>query len=262
MKSCNVDFLLVNEIVINGKGEPTFLYKWLGKSEVGSEQLDRIVPKGIQLYYYTLTHQELLAIVEKLHLKPPAEWLGVFGEIEIDPSIPIEGIPKSQSWQRYIGQHFLDLNGPPLSNYLFEDTVADLLIALGFEVVPKGHLTVGEYPDGVAVFRGDFSIVYDCKNRAQYFPPAEDKRALDTYYKNEKLANDKKYEMFSAFIAKSFDNPNQREVHLLSTESLSYLLYKKLLLGDHFTLSPMRKILANKQYLTHDLIDKEWQKGR
>ena len=65
-------------------------------------------------------------------------------------------------------------------------------------------------------------------------------------------------QLFSAFIAKSFDTNNQRSVYLVSTEALTYLLYKKFRLGSKFSLRPIKKAFVNKALLTKDLIDKEW----
>jgi hypothetical protein len=250
-KKSKFDYLIIKGIDVDAKGIPFFDYDFLTKGSTPSEQVMQAIQSASQRFFYTLTNHQLRTIIETLKEDAPSTWLNILGESTepVEPRIP---------WKRFVGQLFLDLDLPALSNEDFEDTVARLLVALGFDVVQKGHKIQGEYPDGVAVFEGDFAIVYDCKNSVKYYPSAEHKRALQKYYGDEEIASDKSRKLFAAFIAKSFDVGTQKDVHLLSTESLVYLLYKRLLLGSRFRLNPIKKILVNNAPLSIDTINKEW----
>jgi mRNA-degrading endonuclease YafQ of YafQ-DinJ toxin-antitoxin module len=164
------------------------------------------------------------------------------------------------SWEEYIGKYFLKLKDVNISDSEFEDIVAKLLNALGFDITQKGHKIKGEFADGIAAFENDYAIVYDCKNTYNYIPTANDKRALEKYFDDEKKVRKEKY-LYKAFIAKSFRGREvERDIDIfyLPVDSLLYLLYKKLTMGPKFTLSPFKKILDNNISLTIETIDKEW----
>jgi len=151
------------------------------------------------------------------------------------------------------------LESENLSNNEFEDRVAALLTALGFCVDQQGYKLKGAYPDGVAIFDGKYAIVYDCKNKKDFYPTEEDKRALYDYLMKEKLVNEDK-EHFCAFIAKSFaGEKEEKNIFYFSVEDLLYLLYKKLILGPKFSLSPLKKILYEKMTVNKETIDNEWR---
>jgi hypothetical protein len=63
----------------------------------------------------------------------------------------------------YITQKGKDLRSGNLGNEEFEDRVANLLTALGFNVRQKGYKSRGEYPDGIAFLDDQYSVVYDCQ---------------------------------------------------------------------------------------------------
>ncbi len=85
------------------------------------------------------------------------------------------------------------------------------------------------------------------------------KRALERYLDDEKKVGKEKYK-FSAFIAKSFGE-EQRDIFYFSVDAMLYLLYKKLIIGSKFSLSPFKKILDRNINVTIETIDKEWLKA-
>ena len=52
----------------------------------------------------------------------------------------------------------------------------------------------------------------------------------------------------------------KRDIFYLPMNSLLYLLYKKLILGAEFSLSPFKKILHDSIPFNDKIIDKEWRK--
>lgn len=160
-------------------------------------------------------------------------------------------------WKNYIGKVYLLLMLEELSNDDFEDIVAQLLIALGFDVLQKGHLLFGAYPDGFARIDENFGIVYDCKNSRNFFATEEDIRAINQYYQDEKNKNEQ-MKIFKVFITKSSKAISRGDIFVWSVESLLYLLYKKLTLGNKFQLSPLKNILINNKGFSLSEIDNGW----
>jgi len=230
-------------------GKPFFDFKVTKKSSTQSKILTDRLPTENKKLFSAIDAGRLIKILKGIGEKPPEEWLNLveLAETHVD-------------WHDYIGKYFLDLKSGNLGNEEFEDRVANLLTALGFDVVQKGHRIQGEYPDGIANFEDESVIVYDCKNRVDFIPTAEDNRAIEKYMKDEgKMRKGKT--ILSAFIAKSFGTASQKDVFYFSIDFLLYLLYKKLSLGSRFNLAPLKKILDNKISLTIETIDKEWLKS-
>jgi hypothetical protein len=161
------------------------------------------------------------------------------------------------SWRDYIGKYFLEIESNDLSYEGYEDRIAVLLFSLGFIVTQKGHKIMGEYADGIAAFTDDHAIVYDCKNMQDFFMTATEERAIKKYLEDEKNTRNEKH-LFGAFIAKGFRGIPKKEILYISTETLLYLLYKKLILGAKFNLLPFKKICTNSILLSREIIDKEW----
>ncbi len=226
---------------------PSFNFKIIKKAGTESKSLTDRLPSENRKLFSTINAYQLVQILKKIGENPPKEWLGLIERFEI----PFD-------WRDYIGRYFLELESESLSNNEFEDRIANLLTALGFDVTQKGHKIKGEYPDGVATFEDWYAVVYDCKNTTNFIPTAEDKRALEKYLNDEDKAREEE-NLYSAFIAKSFGKM-QREVFYLSVDSILYLLYKKLIIGSKFSLSPFKKILHNNTSVTIETIDKEWLK--
>lgn len=222
--------------------QPCFYFKFLGKSNTKSSELEKKL--SYKEFFFAMESQELIEILRKIGEEPPEDWKKL---IEMKREIT--------HWKDYIGKYFLEIEATHLSNDEFEDRVVTLLKALGFKVDQKGYKIPGEYPDGVLSFE-DYAIVYDCKNKHNFIPSAEDKRAIEKYEKDERKIRTEK-NIYCAFIAKSFKEKTGKHLYL-SINSLLYLLYKKLYLGSKFTLSPLKKIFDNFSPLDKEIIDKEW----
>jgi hypothetical protein len=225
---------------------PFFSFKVIKKATASSKSLVDKLPSEARKLFWAMNADDLIKILSEIGETPPKEWLALLGSVRT-----------SACWRDYIGTYFLDLQSETLSNDEFEDRVAHLLTALGFDVTQKGHKIKGEYADGIATFdENECAIVYDCKNTVDFVPTAESVRALEKYFEDEKKVHRGK-SLYKAFIAKSFTG-GQRATFFLPVDSLLYLLYKKLTMGSKFTLSPLRKILDSDISLTTEMIDKEW----
>jgi len=225
--------------------EPLFDFEPIQKSYTESKKLWNKLPDENKKLFSSIDADNLIKILKEIEEEPPKEWLNL-----------IESGKTPSYWYDYIGKYFLELKNGGLSNDEFEDRIVALLTALGFDVTQKGHKLGGEYPDGVAAFEDEYAIVYDCKNRVNFIPTAEDKRAIRKYLEDEKKVRKEK-NLFCAFIAKSFGEV-QKDIFYFSVDAILYLLYKKLIMGFKFSLSPFKKILDDKMNLTIDTIDKEW----
>jgi hypothetical protein len=228
---------------------PFFDFKVIQKSKTESQLLCEKLPPQSKKLFSVIDGEQIIKILEEVGEEPPPEWHALL-ELNHLPTI---------SWHDYIGKYFLEIESESISNNEFEDRIAALLTALGFKVIQKGHKIPGEYPDGVAVFEDKFAIVYDCKNKSNYIPTSGDKRALNKYLSDEKYVREA-LPLFPVFIAKSFNVPQEKLFHF-TVESLLYLLYKKIVMGDQFNLLPLKKILLNQEELSKEVIDKEWVGG-
>jgi mRNA-degrading endonuclease YafQ of YafQ-DinJ toxin-antitoxin module len=224
---------------------PYFNFRVIKKSKTESKRLLDRLPKEKKKLFSSIEAGQLINILNEIGEEPPKEW-----------SELIELVGREVSWENYIGEYFFKLKDVNISDSEFEDIVAKLLNALGFDITQKGHKIKGEFADGIAAFENDYAIVYDCKNTYNYNPTANDKRALEKYFDGERKVRKEKY-LYKAFIAKSFRGV-QRDIFYLPVDSLLYLLYKKLTMGSKFTLSPFKKILDDNISLTIETIDKEW----
>jgi hypothetical protein len=126
--------------------------------------------------------EKVLRALRNFSIALPAEWEMLLEE-KIQPS-----------WRDWVGKHFQEIL-QPISNQEYEDRVAEILKALGFEVEQMGHRREGEYPDGI-IYSRDFAIVFDCKNRSNYFLDAKDKRAMIRYvqYAKRRIREQKRIE--------------------------------------------------------------------
>lgn len=224
--------------------QPYFRIEPLQKSSTPSEAFLKLYPTT-GLFTVAETNR-ILEILKALNESPPKEWVEL---IEVEKPVI--------SWRDYIGKYFLELIDRDLSDNEFENRCFQLLISLGFEVTQLGHKVIGEYPDGEAIM-DDVVIVYDCKNIFGYAPNAEDKRKLAEYVRDAKLKYRDK-NVYGVFVARSFEAVQTGDFFHFPVSSLVYLLYKKMVLGGKFALSPFRKILAKKERLDQTLIDNEWR---
>lgn len=227
--------------------QPYFNFRTLKNSNTRSAILEtKLLPINRKLFS-VIDAGELMKILRDVGESPPEEWKRLI-EIKEEKSF----------WKDYVGKYFLEIEDRTLSDDELEDRVAALLNALGFRVDQKGHTIVGEFPDGIASFEENYAIVYDCKNTQNFSPNAENERAIKKYLDDEKKVRSEQ-NISCAFIAKSFKEESRKDIFYLPINSLLYLLYKKLRIGSNFSLSPLKKILANYFQLTSETFDKEWR---
>ncbi|AWR96154.1 hypothetical protein DFR86_00400 [Acidianus sulfidivorans JP7] len=248
-------FLVVKGININEIGEPYFDIHYIDKMH-GIKSKEFLREIGERKLFFTLPAERVLEILKQFNISPPAEWLEL-----------LRSTKKTNDWKDWIGRHFLGiLDKSSIGNEEFEDRIAEIFKALGFEVEQLGHKIKGEYPDGI-VYWGDYAIIYDCKNRENYYLNADDKRALKEYVENykKKLQQSKNIRIFFAIIAHSFENFDDKiaEIEretltkgvLFTSNTMLYLLYKKLALGVNFSLNDFEKLILSKP-VTIEIIDK------
>ena len=228
--------------------EPYFAFERIKDSSTESKFLTDRLPAKNKYLFSVIDSKQLIKILNEIGEKPPQEWFNIIELVEI----PV-------TWRDYVGKYFVDLKNGSFSNDEFEDRCAKLLIALGFDIVQKGHKIKGEFCDSIAAFESEYAVVYDCKNTIEFIPTAEDNRALEKYLNDEEKVRKEKY-LFGAFIAKSFRG-DQKDFFYFPIDSLLYLLYKKLTIGSKFNLSPFKKLLHNNISLTIETIDNEWLKS-
>jgi len=227
--------------------KPYFTFKAITKSKKESQILSSELPPANKKLFSVIDSERLVGSLRNIGETPPKEWENL-----------IEAEEEIISWKDYIGKYFLEIKGKILSNNEFEDRVAALLCALGFGVEQRGHMTLGEYPDGIASLDNDYTMVYDCKNTQSFAPSAEDERAIKKYAGDEKKIRGGQ-KIYSVFIAKSFRGKVGKDIFYFSIDSLLYLLYKNLILGSKFILSPLKKVIDNFTSLEEETIDKEWR---
>lgn len=238
-------FLIIKNISENEKREPQFDSHYIKQMPglTSAQFLNEIPKKDL---FFSVPEEKVLPVLEKFNIKPPPEWQKL-SEAKAQPP---------SSWLDWVGKHFQDIL-QTISNNEYEDRIAEILNALGFEVEQLGHRKEGEYPDGIA-YSKDFAIIYDCKNRSDYFPNANDKRAMTKYVNYEKRRIQELKENIKrvhfAFIAHSYDNVEsisdiEKETSskgfLLTSEALLYLLYKKTFLGRLFPLTDFEELISN-----------------
>jgi hypothetical protein len=226
--------------------QPYFDFETVAKSKTESRRLEGKLGGIYKKLFSAIDFEKLTGILRDLGEEPPDEWRGL-----------AEAKEETIGWVDYVGKYFLEIEDKILSNNEFEDRVAVLLNALGFQVNQKGHKIPGEYPDGIASFGDDHAIVYDCKNTQYFMPSAADERAIKKYLDDEKKIRSER-NISCAFIAKSFKGEGRKDIYYLPINSLLYLLYKKVFLGSKFTLSPLKKIFDNLISFGKETIDKEW----
>lgn len=237
-------FLVVRDISENEKGEPLFDFHFITqmKGVSSADFLSRIPKKDL---FFTVSEEEALRALESLNIKPPSDWLKLLEKkAQVTPS-----------WLDWIGTHFQNILHT-ISNDEYENIIAEIFKALGFEVEQLGHTKEGEYPDGIA-YTKDYAIIYDCKNRTNYFLNANDKRAIIKYvqYAKPRIEERRKIEkVYFAIIAHSYtkvenisdiEKETSSKGFLLTSEAMLYLLFKKLSLGPAFLLADFQELISN-----------------
>jgi len=237
-------FLIIKNLTENEKGEPQFDFHSISQMQgLTSAQLLSEIPK--RDLFFSVPEEKALSALEKFGIRPPPDWLKLLEA----------KAPSTPSWLDWIGRHFQGIQ-QTISNNDYEDRISEIFSSLGFEVEQLGHKKEGEYPDGIA-YSKDFAIIYDCKNRTNYFLNANDKRAITKYvqYAKKRIEERRKIEKaYFALIAHSYDKvQNISDVEketsskgfLLTTEAMLYLLYKKISLGPSFLLADFEELVSN-----------------
>jgi hypothetical protein len=238
-------FLIIKNISENEKGEPQFDFHFISQMQgTTSDQFLSETPKGE--LFYSISEEKIRVILVKLGLTPPQEWQRL-----------LEGKPTLlPSWLDWIGKHFQEIQ-QTISNNDYEDRIAEIFTALGFEVEQLGHKQEGEYPDGIA-YSKNFAIIFDCKNRNDYFLNSEDKRAIIRYVQHEKRRIEERRnieKVYFAIIAQSYSKvENMSDIEketsskglLLTSEAMQYILFEKLSLGPKFLLADFEELITNK----------------
>lgn len=253
LSSSSPCFLIIKAIS-EEKGGPQFDIHFVSKMEgiTSSKFLDEIATHGL---FFSIPKEKILKVLGKLDITPPREWMELLEE---------------RTWQDWVGRRFHEILEPPYSN-IYEDRVAEIFKALGFEVEQMGYRKKGEHPDGI-IYSSDFAVVYDCKNIKGYFPDKDDKRAMTSYFQmNKKRIKEKQKidKVYFAFIAHSYrENIDINDVEketstkglLLMSESLLYLIYKKLFLGNSFLLAEFERLISGR-VVTKEVIEEVYRVG-
>jgi hypothetical protein len=247
-------FLIIKNISKDEKGQPHFAFHYISRMpRLTSAQLLIEIPK--KDLFFSVSEENVIPVLEKFNIKPPAEWQKLL-ELKAPPT---------PSWLDWVGKHFQDIT-QAISNDGYEDRIAEIFTALGFEVEQLGHRKEGEYPDGIA-YTKDLAIIYDCKNTTKYFLNASDKRAIIKYvqYTKPRIEERRKIEkIYFAIIAHSYDRiENMSNIEketsskgfLLTSEAMLYLLFKKISLGPAFLLADFQELISNQVITIENVIN-------
>lgn len=255
-KDLPFSYMTVIGMEYDDQGFPTFDYRCIQKSERASAQLlEKLHNPAIGTLFEARDATVVLSLLTDLGEQPPQEWVTLLSSKQTLPTL--------EAWREWVGQHFLHLLDPGISNDDFEDVIAEIFRALGFEVNQMGHKRVGSYPDGTLVPpTADFAIVYDCKNTDNYYPTAEHQRALAEYLEKEgkRLQEQKRVRsVYSMFIARSFAQAELKGAHIfISADDLLYALFKRLRLGKDFALTAFDDLAKRNGRIDRQFMDREW----
>lgn len=249
-------YMMVIGMEHDNQGVPTFDYLCIGGSKGTSAQLlETLSNPDIGTRFEAREATVVLGLLANLGEQPPQEWVALLSGKQ--------PLPTLEAWREWIGQRFLRLLDPGISNDDFEDVTAEIFRALGFEVNQMGHKRPGSYPDGTLVLpAADFAIVYDCKNTDNYYPTAEHQRALAEYLEKEgkRLQEQKRVRLaYSLFVARSFAQAELEGAHIfISADDLLYALYKRLRLGKDFALTAFDDAAKRNRRMDRRFMDREW----
>lgn len=248
---------------------PHFDFRTISRSNVTSSRLIDALPTNIRRQIFSsIDYNVLLNILKNIGANLPQEWLNTQENIINPVPTPnivndaptpdiVNNVTTTSNYLDFIGDYYKRLLTVNLNNDEFEDLTASLLIALGFSVTQRGHNVVAAVTDGVASFENKIALVYDCKNSNDFVLREDFKRAINQYVNDERRRRNEE-EFYPVFISRGFVNPNCPGFHCFTIDSLLYLLYKKLLLGNKFSLRPMSIILTNNSEFSKNRIDIEW----
>ena len=268
-------FLSIQDITYGG-GNVYFSFRLISQLQnITSYDFGRELDNNdVKKLFYTVGYGEINSIFDKLKITPPEEWKKLLESLHNND--------ESQGWKSWIGEHFLKID-PNINHEIndkeYEDIVAEIFTALGFEVKQEGHLQPEEeVPDGKLKTENltyNFAIVYDAKTGKNFLPRADDRRAMNLYLK--KAIADPflqggigKERIYFAYIARGYA-PNinigeirrQMDVHsevfLFTSEAMLRLLYWKIKLGKNFSL-PKLEDLTSKNPINWKDVDEIYKK--
>ena len=233
-------FLIIQGVERNEKG-PIFRTEHLGVVQgITSDQLRKELGLPRFRLIDRMNPDKVVGALQRLGVSIPERWTELL--VHVIPPPGDEWLPPRFSLPESI------------SNDLFEDRIAEMFRAIGYEVHQRGHRTSGRHPDGIALFREQYAIVYDAKNCYDYQLPAGDQRAMVEYVKNarEKFAvGDRKIDdLYFAFVARGFGASARQgisrvhsdlgDIHgvLLPLDVLQELVRLKLQKGPEFLVIP------------------------
>jgi len=172
--------------------------KWK-KKYLATLDYDRLRDEGLGNVAYTMRiPDDVVQALEKL-----------FESTTIPPTLePID------SW---LGTRFLELRDRGLDWRQFEERIADLFEAIGFDVERLGHTVEGPYPDIVLYsppdlsrYQLDFWVVVDCKSTPGYMISEKDRRAMEDYVEGHRAEVMQRgfdpNNAYFLFVAPSFDD--------------------------------------------------------
>jgi len=226
----------------------------IGMSSVESGEFISKFTHSSHKLFFCLDANDVIGALKEEGETPPAEWLELISSASSISSSDVV------CWKDYIGKYFLEIidNNKPLGNDEFEDRCYNLLRAIGFNVTQWGHSCSGAYPDGEIYIDDDIIVVYDCKNTKKFYLSADEMRKMEEYIENAQIQYKIK-DVYGLYIAYGFNSKPNNNFLYFEVDYLVYILYKKIILGYKFNLSPFRKIFVNRYTLNRDLIDKEWR---
>jgi hypothetical protein len=236
-------------------GIPFFSFDVVQTASTSGNAILGKLPYG---FVSTIQCDELLRILIETGESVPDEWVKL---ADLDGLAAFAKSAIETNWRDFVGNHFLALEDDKRGFEEFEDRVADLLMALGFKVISKGHHIRGAYADGIALFDKGVGIIYDCKSTKNFVATQDDMRALSEYVRDETEGCELKT-TYGAYISRSSKTDMQKDVVSLDIEPLLYLLFVKLRKGEEFTLGPLQKILRKNMRFTIETINNEWLMNR
>lgn len=254
-----IDFINITSIEKIGDKDFYINFKPVGQSNIPSIDFENSLPPGYRYIFNIIELDKVREVVLNLGgIFPDNKTKGIETDIEIKESKKEEIITKKTLWEQYIGEYFLTLKNPDFQNDNdFEDKVFDLLKAIGFDVKQKGYKKKGSYPDGTAII-DKYTLVYDCKNSNNYYPNIEDINKMKSYVDSEK-SDDTKMDVYPLFIARNYsDKINKSYGQYFNIETMLYLFYVKIRLGNKFNLNKVKKIFKDNLKFDKNWIDNEY----
>ena len=189
-------FIKVTNMRYDEQNQPHFTIEPIAISNINSAQF--LATIGQHRLFEAREFEPINAILNRLGVETPQDWLDIITT------------PAITSWEDWIGSYYKKLNSDNISPDDFEDITANLLRALGFQIEQMGHTRQGAFPDGIIKTPNlNLAFIYDCKCSNNYYPIADDSRAMDSYMNQEGARlkeRNPNLKVYPCFIARSFAN--------------------------------------------------------